>query len=274
MGTLYLIATPLGNLEDITLRALRILGEVSLIATEDTRTTGKLLKHFDIRCPMVSYYEHSQPERVKQILETLADNDVALVSEAGMPLVSDPGYQLVQAAIQQGINVVSLPGPSAVTTALPVSGLPLDQFLFVGFLPRKSAARRRLLSEVTPQKATLVCFEAPHRLLATLADMADLLGADRNIAICRELTKFYEEVWRGTLGEAQQVWADRIPKGEFTLVIAGHTTPVVWDEKQVEVVLIEAIDSGLSTKDATRQVAITTGWSKKQVYALALRLKA
>ncbi len=272
MGTLYLVATPLGNLEDITLRALRILREVSLIATEDTRTTGQLLKHFEIRCPLVSYYEHNKVTRLERMLEALAEGDVALVSEAGTPLISDPGYELVQAAIERGFAVISIPGPSALTVALPASGLPLDRFLFLGFLPRKTGDRRRLLEEVKSQKATLLFFEAPHRLRDTLADMVDILGADRPIAACRELTKLYEEIWRGTLAEARREWEQREPRGEFTLVIGGAPPALDWDQAQVEMALTKTLAAGVSLKDAVRQVTSSSGWGRREVYALAQKL--
>lgn len=273
MGILYLVATPLGNLEDITLRALWILREVSLIATEDTRTTGQLLKHFEIRCPLVSYYEHNKVTRLERVLEALAEGDVALVSEAGTPLFSDPGYELVRAAIERGFQVVSIPGPSALTAALPASGLPLDRFLFVGFLPRKAGDRQRVLQEVGSEKATLVFFEAPHRLRETLADMIECLGVNRPIAVCRELTKLHEEIWRGTLAEAQTEWTQREPRGEFTLVVGGAPPQPDWVQPQVEAALAQALAAGQSVKDAVRQVTDKSGWGKREVYALAQKLK-
>jgi 16S rRNA (cytidine1402-2'-O)-methyltransferase len=273
MGTLYLVATPLGNLEDITLRALRVLREVSLIATEDTRTTGQLLKHFDIRRPLVSYYEHNKVTRLERILAALAEGDVALVSEAGTPLLSDPGYELVRAVIEQGFQVVSIPGPSALTAALPASGLPTDRFLFLGFLPRKRGDRRRFLQEVVAEKATLVFFEAPHRLRETLADMIDLLSGDRPVAVCRELTKLHEEIWRGTLAEAQQEWAQREPRGEYTLVVAGAPPQTEWNQAQVEAGLAQALAGGASVKDAVRQLTDQSGWGKREVYSLAQKIK-
>ncbi|MBI1879676.1 MAG: 16S rRNA (cytidine(1402)-2'-O)-methyltransferase [Chloroflexi bacterium] len=274
MGILYLVATPLGNLEDITLRALRVLREVSLIATEDTRTTGQLLKHFELRCPMVSYYEHNKVTRLERVLEALAEGDVALVSEAGTPLFSDPGYELVRAAIERGFQVISIPGPSALTAALPASGLPMDRFLFLGFLPRKAGDRQRVLQEVVAEKATLVFFEAPHRLRESLNDMIDLLGGDRPIAVCRELTKLHEEIWRGTLMEARQEWKQREPRGEFTLVVGGAPPKPDWDQLQIEVSLAKAMAAGASVKDAVRQLAEWSGWGKREVYALAQKLKA
>jgi len=273
MGTLYIVPTPLGNLEDITLRAVRILGQVDLIATEDTRTTGKLLKHLNISCPMISYFEYSNASQRQRVLNALTNGDVALVSEAGTPLVSDPGYVLVQAAIEQGVTVVPLPGPSALTTALSASGLPTDQFLFLGFLPRKAGERRQLLVGVSAQAATLVFFESPHRLRSTLADMADTLGGDRQVAVCRELTKLYEEIWRGTVAGAQKEWADREPRGEFTLVVAGANPSVAWDKSKVEIALVEALTTGASPKDAVRQVTDLSGWPKRDVYALVQKIK-
>ncbi len=273
MGILYLVATPLGNLEDITLRALRILREVSLIATEDTRTTGQLLKHFDLHRPLVSYYEHNKVTRLERILAALEEGDVALVSEAGTPLLSDPGYELVRAAVERGFPVVPIPGPSALGAALPASGLPTDRFLFLGFLPRKAGDRRRLLQEVAAEKATLVFFEAPHRLREALADMIDCLGADRSIAVCRELTKLHEEIWRGTLAGAGSEWQQRDPRGEFTLVVSGAPTPINWDQTRVEAELVRIIAAGVSVKDAVRQVVDQSGWGKREVYALAQRVK-
>jgi 16S rRNA (cytidine1402-2'-O)-methyltransferase len=273
MGTLYLVATPVGNLEDITLRALRVLKEVSLIATEDTRTTGRLLKHFELKCPLVSYYEHNKLARLERVLDALNDGDVALVSEAGTPLLSDPGYELVRAAIERGFEVVSIPGPSAITAALPASGLPTDRFLFLGFLPRKAGERRRSLEGVKDQPATLVLYESPHRLKASLADMVDILGADRQLAVCRELTKLHEEIWRGTLTEALQEWRQREPRGEFTLVVAGAAPPSAWDEAQVVAVLNNLLLAGVTSKDAVRQVTAQSGWSRREVYGLAQKIK-
>jgi 16S rRNA (cytidine1402-2'-O)-methyltransferase len=273
MGILYLVATPLGNLEDITLRALRILREVSLIATEDTRTTGQLLKHFDIHCPLVSYYEHNKAARLERILAALAEGDVALVSEAGTPLLSDPGYELVRAAVEHEIQVTSIPGPSALTAALPASGLPTDRFLFLGFLPRKTGERRRMLQEVATEKATLVFFEAPHRLRETLADMIDILGADRSLAVCRELTKLHEEIWRGALIEAQREWTRRDPRGEFTLVVGGAPPQPDWDQAQMEAALATALAAGASVKEAVSQLTGQSGWSRREVYTLAQKLK-
>lgn len=273
IGTLYVVATPLGNLEDITLRALRILAEVSLIATEDTRTTSRLLNHFDISCPMVSYFEHNKITRMERVLDALAEGDVALVSEAGTPLLSDPGFELVQAALQHGAKVVPVPGVSAVTTALSVCGLPPDRFLFMGFAPRKAVARKKWLAEVQQEPATLVFYESPHRVRAALADMVDVFGPERPVAVCRELTKMYEEIWRGTLHEAHREWQEREPRGEFTLVVGGAEAPEPWNEKRVEMLLCELFSDGHSPRDAVRQVVAESGWPKRKVYALAQTIK-
>lgn len=272
MGTLYIVPTPVGNLEDITLRALRILAEVSLIATEDTRTSGRLLKHFGVTSPMVSYHEHSKDSRLEHVLTALEHGDVALVSEAGTPLLSDPGYKLVQAVIERGIKIVALPGPSAVTTALSVSGLPTDRFLFIGFLPRKRSDRRRALAEVKTVESTLVVFEAPHRLLAALQDMTELWGGERSVSICRELTKIHEEVWRGSLAQANQAWAERKLRGEFTLVVEGAGPQPSWDKARVKQALTRAVTAGATARDAVRVVTAQSGWPKREVYALVQEL--
>lgn len=273
MGRLYLVATPLGNLEDITLRALRILREVALIATEDTRTTGKLLRHFDIQNSLMSYHEYSGPAQIARIIETLNHRDVALVSDAGTPLLSDPGYKLVQAALDHQVEVISIPGPSALLTALPVSGLPMHQFLFLGFVPRKSGHRRQFLEKIKDQATTLVCYESPHRLVNTLADLVAILGPARQIALCRELTKLHEEIWRGTIEQAHQVWSAREIRGEFTLVIEGVNESLSWSESQVSATLSEVMSRGMSTRDAVRQVVKESGWLKRDVYTLAEKIK-
>jgi 16S rRNA (cytidine1402-2'-O)-methyltransferase len=218
MPTLYLVATPIGNLEDVTLRALRVLREVDLIAAEDTRTTRKLLSHYDIHTPLTSYNDRNKRAKTPYILEQLGRGDVALVSEAGTPTISDPGQELVAAAYALRARVVPVPGPSVVTAALAAAGLPSRTFTYLGFLPRQPGSRRRLLRSVVERPETLVAFEAPHRLRASLADMREELG-DRPIAVCRELTKLYEEVFRGSISEALERFAE--PRGEFTLVVVG-----------------------------------------------------
>jgi 16S rRNA (cytidine1402-2'-O)-methyltransferase len=215
---LYVVATPIGNLEDITLRALRVLGEVQLIAAEDTRTARKLLNRYDIKTRLTSYFEHNKKNKMPFLLETLEGQDIALISEAGTPGISDPGYELIKGAIEKGFQVVALPGASAVTTAMAASGLPADQFIYLGFLPRKKGEKRRLLESVSTEPRTIICFESPYRMVDSLEAMLEKLG-ERNVAVCRELTKLYEEVFRGTLSEAVKHF--RKPRGEFTIVIQG-----------------------------------------------------
>ncbi|HEY7066754.1 MAG TPA: 16S rRNA (cytidine(1402)-2'-O)-methyltransferase [Chloroflexota bacterium] len=220
MGTLYLVGTPIGNLEDITLRALRVLREVSLIAAEDTRTTRKLLSHYDIHTPLTSYHDYSGPGKLRRLIERLADEDVALVSEAGMPGLSDPGYPLVAAALAQGVMVTTAPGPSAAVSALVLSGLPTHAFHYLGFLPRKPGPRRKLLARVAADPDTLLMYESPHRLVAALRDVDEVLGP-RQVAVARELTKRFEEVLRGSVGEVRAHFERTPPRGEFTVVISG-----------------------------------------------------
>ena len=233
MPVLYIVATPIGNLEDVTLRALRVLGEVGLIAAEDTRTTRRLLTKHGIRARLVSYHQYSDPARVRGLMDTLKTQDIALVSDAGTPGISDPGYSLVRAAIQQGYPVIAVPGPSAVVAALAVSGLPTDQFVYLGFLPRRATERRRLLASLVTEARTVVAFESPHRIQKTLQDLAQVLG-QRPLAVCRELTKMYEEVFRGNAGEALAHFVK--PRGEFTLVLGGCglTRDDYWEGQQKE----------------------------------------
>ena len=220
MPVLYVIATPIGNLEDISLRALRLLREVKLIAAEDTRTTRHLLNAYNIKTPLTSYHEHSRRAKLDYLLDYLGKEDLALVSEAGMPGLSDPGYELIVAAIERGIPVVPIPGASAVITALVVSGLPTDQFLYVGFLPRRKGQRQRLLSSIVDEPRTIVAFETPHRLREALSDIEEIIG-DRRIAVCRELTKIHEEIFWGRVSQAREHFDE--PRGEFSLVIEGKT---------------------------------------------------
>lgn len=229
MGTLYLVGTPIGNLEDITLRALRVLREVSLIAAEDTRTTRKLLSHYDIHTPLTSYHDFTGPGKTRQLVTRLADADVALVSEAGMPGLSDPGYPLVRAALAAGHAVTTVPGPSALVSALVLSGLPTHACHYLGFLPRKSGARRNLFARVAGEPDTLVMYESPHRLVAALRDLEAVLGP-RPAAAARELTKRFEEVVRGTLTAVREHFERTPPRGEFTLVVGGVAAGTVADE--------------------------------------------
>jgi 16S rRNA (cytidine1402-2'-O)-methyltransferase len=220
MPVLYVIATPIGNLEDISLRALRLLQEVKLIAAEDTRTTRHLLNAHNIKTPLTSYHEHSKRAKLDYLLNYLEKEDIALVTEAGMPGLSDPGYELITAAIDRGISVVPIPGASAVITALVVSGLPTDQFLYLGFLPRRKGQRQRLLNSIVDEPRTIVAFETPHRLREALSDIEGILG-NRRLSVCRELTKVHEEIFRGRVSQAREYFIE--PRGEFSLVIEGKT---------------------------------------------------
>jgi 16S rRNA (cytidine1402-2'-O)-methyltransferase len=280
MGTLYLVATPLGNLEDITLRALRILREVRVIAAEDTRHTRKLLNHFAIATATISYHEHSGPTGISAILAALAEGDVALVSDAGTPVISDPGAELVRAVVAAGYPVVPIPGPSAVVTALIASGLPTSAFTFLGFLPRQSRERRASLESIKDSPQTLVLYEAPHRLRACLDDLLAVLG-DRETCLARELTKLHEEWLRGTLTQLiARFTASESPRGEFTLVIAG--APESSQEQSgepTEAVMARAherlqalLAAGSSTRDAATQVAGELGLPRREAYRLALDL--
>jgi 16S rRNA (cytidine1402-2'-O)-methyltransferase len=272
MGTLYLVSTPIGNLEDITLRALRVLRAVPLIAAEDTRTTRKLLSHYDIHTPLTSYNEHNRRAKTPHLLEALAQGDLALVSEAGTPAISDPGQHLVAAAWEAGFRVVPVPGPSVLTAALSVSGLSTRRFLYLGFLPRQAGAIRRLLRSVRDRAETLVAFEAPHRLRATLAILREELG-DRRAAFCRELTKVHEEVFRGCLSEAAEHFSE--PRGEFTLIVEGRSEEVpageVPADLPVEIQRLRA--AGIPTREALAALSARFGLPRRRLYRLWLAAK-
>ena len=218
MSTLYVVATPIGNLKDVTIRAIEVLRQVDLIAAEDTRKTKRLLIAHEINTPLTSYHEHNKKAKLGHLLKTLEEMDIALVSEAGMPGINDPGYDLIEAAIDQAIDVVPIPGPSAITSALAVSAITAEQFTHLGFLPRKKGARKKLLESLIDSPRTIVAFESPHRFLSALNDILEVLG-DRRLAVCREMTKLYEEIFRGTVSQAIEHF--RTPRGEFTLVIQG-----------------------------------------------------
>jgi len=270
MPALYLVATPIGNLEDISRRALRTLQEVKLIAAEDTRRTKQLLTTYDIRTPLTSYHEHNKWTKLGHILDCLEGGDVALVSDAGMPGMSDPGYELVVAATERGIPVVPIPGPSAIITALVVSGLSTERFIYLGFLPRKAASRRRLLSSVAGEYGTIVALESPHRLRATLNDILLTLG-DRKMAVCRELTKLHEEVFRGVVTGAIEHFTQ--PRGEFTLVIAGKEEkekPQLTEDVERQLSSMRRV--GMTAKETIARVAGETGLPKKELYRAWLKL--
>ena len=270
-GVLYLVATPIGNLEDITYRAVRVLGEAGLIACEDTRQTRKLLDHYGIHKPTISYHEHNEAERAAELTERLlAGESIALVSDAGMPLVSDPGYRLVRAAIENGIPVQPVPGPSAVLSALAASGLPTHAFYFGGFLPPKPGQRAKTLEALAGETATLVFYEAPHRLIEALETIETVLGP-RPVAVARELTKVHEEFLRGTAAEIRaQLAARDSVKGEITLLIGKADAPAP-DDTPVEEAVQQLERSGLARMDAIKQVARRRGLSKREIYDQLLR---
>lgn len=274
MGTLYLVATPIGNLEDITYRAVRLLGEVNLIAAEDTRQTAKLLAHYGIepRPALISYHEHSKPARQEEILRALDGGDVALLSDAGTPLVNDPGFELVRAALDAGYAVSPLPGPSAPLAALIASGLPADAFLYLGYLPRKAARRRQALQSVAGLPYTLIFLETPHRLLDALRDVLNVLG-DRPLAAARELTKLYEEIFRGTVSQAVARFESAAPRGEFTLVIAGASAEERWPEERLLAAVEAALREGDALSAAARRLAESSGWPRRAVYRLLMERK-
>ena len=269
MSTLYIVATPIGNIEDISLRALRILSQVQLIAAEDTRKTRRLLTAYGIKARLTSYHEYNKEAKLPYLLHRLESEDVALVAEAGMPGISDPGYELVVAASERGIPLVPIPGASVLVTALAVSGLPINQFTYLGFLPRRRGSRRRLLEQVAEEKRTILALEAPHRLVSALEDILEVLG-DRRIAVCRELTKIHEEVFRGTVREAIAYFPE--PKGELALVIAGRQgKPYSLEEAEQQLRLL--YEKSVPAKEAISQVAKATAASKKQLYRIWLSLK-
>jgi 16S rRNA (cytidine1402-2'-O)-methyltransferase len=271
-GTLYVCATPIGNLADASARLSDVLRAADIVFAEDTRRTSKLLAHLGATTAMRSLFVGNERSRVDELVARLeAGATVALVSDAGMPTVSDPGAIAIDAAIACGANVIAIPGPSAVTTAIAASGLGGDRFVFEGFLPRKGIARRTMIDEVARQERTIVVFSAPSRVDRDLADLAAACGPDRRIAVCRELTKLHEETWRGTLGEAVEEFApeDR-RRGEFTLVIEGRTLVDVSIDEAVEAAL-GAITEGASTSDAVRSTADLLGVSRRQLYDRVLR---
>lgn len=274
MGTLYLVATPIGNLEDMSPRGIRILREAVLIAAEDTRHTKILLGHFDIKTPLTSYYEHNKLTKLDFILEKLSVGDVALVSDAGTPAINDPGYELVRAALASGFDVRPVPGPSAPISALTVSGLPTDAFLYLGYLPHKSSERHNRLNEVSEQPFTLIFFETPHRITDSLEDIRSTLG-NRRICVAREMTKLYEEYWRGDVSGAIEHFGSKEARGEFTLVIEGKTKEenTVWTEEELTQAIKKELEDGKSAKEISAALAEQSGWNKKEVYALVNRHK-
>ena len=280
MGTFYVVGTPIGNLGDITGRAARILSEVDLIAAEDTRITRRLLNHLGLRTPLVSCNQHNWQTRLPSLLQALETGDAAMVTDAGMPAVSDPGSEVAAQVAAAGFPLEVIPGPSAVTAALAVAGLPADSFLFLGFLPRRRQERQAALSTVATLPYTLVIFEAPHRLRPTLEDLRAILG-DRQIAVCRELTKFHQEVHRSSITEALEHFSS--PRGEFVLVVAGSAAVKEADAPEELMAanlaaareqLMQNIQAGMRARAAVSAVTAATGLPHREVYRLWLELKS
>ena len=269
MGTLYLVATPIGNLEDMSARAIRVLREAILIAAEDTRHTGKLLKHFEIKTPITSYFEHNKLGKLDAILEQLSIGDVALVSDAGSPAINDPGYELVRAALASNFDVIPVPGPSAPIAALTVSGLPTDSFLYLGYLPHKTSERHKRLQEVESQPYTLIFLESPYRIVEALEDILSILG-DRQICVAREMTKMFEEYWRGDVSAAVGYFKSQPPRGEFTLVIEGKMKDEreQWTTDELLVAIERELQNEKSAKEISVELSKRSGWNKKEIYAL------
>jgi 16S rRNA (cytidine1402-2'-O)-methyltransferase len=272
VGTLYLVATPIGNLEDMTFRAIRTLKEVDLIAAEDTRQTRKLLTHFEVATRLVSYHEHNKqasgPELVRLLLE---GQSIAVVSDAGLPAISDPGYDLVRTAVEQAVPVVPIPGANAALSALIASGLSTDRFMFVGFLPREKKDLTKELERLSPQQETLIFYESPHRVVKTLERMAEVWGAERRICLARELTKKFEEFTRGTVSECLEHLAEHSPQGEYCLIVEGGQARSAldgawWEALTLSEHLERYIQQGRDKKEATKLVASDRGLPKREVY--------
>jgi 16S rRNA (cytidine1402-2'-O)-methyltransferase len=275
-GRLFVVGTPIGNLEDITLRAIRILKEVDLIACEDTRRTQQLLNHYQIRTPTISYHEHNEMTRAPELVIKLEEgNNIALVSDAGMPVVSDPGFRLVHLAVRHAIPVVPVPGASAFVAALAASGMPVDKFRFLGFLPSKKSARRKALEELEPATKTLVFYEAPHRVLEMLRDVQDILG-DREVVLAREVTKLHEDFWRGTVSALLERAKGKTIRGEITLLLGaasapGETSPA---DSPIEPEIRKLMaQRGFDDRAALKAAAKARGISRSQAYRLLQREK-
>ena len=273
MGTLYVVATPIGNLEDITIRAVRVLQNVSLIAAEDTRHAQILKKRFNLTAPFTSYYEYNKTIKADSIIKALQEGDVALISDAGTPAISDPGIDIVRAAQEAGFKVSPVAGPSALTAAISAAGIAAPHYLFLGFLPIKNRERQKIIEKLKNESAAVVIYEAPHRLSKTLAELATALGGNREIAVARELTKLYEEIWRGNLQEAVEWSYDK--KGEIVLLLAPAVyceKDEVQKQKNTKKILKELKKQGVSAKEAAAIAATQTGQSKKILYQLFLQL--
>ena len=275
MNTLYLVATPIGNLEDITHRALRVLREVSLIAAEDTRQTRKLLTHYQIEpAPaLLSYHDHSKGGQSEKILVALDAGNVALVSDAGTPGINDPGFELVRLALDAGHQVSPIPGPSAPLAALTASGLPSDSFLYLGYLPRKTVQRQQAIEDVTAFPYTLIFLETPHRLIAALDDLLSVLG-ERNMVVAREMTKLHEEFFRGKISEAIAHFTEHAPRGEITLIVAGASKDIeVWSMEKLHQEIEQSLADGGKPSQIAKRLAGESGWKRKDIYQLVMEIQ-
>jgi 16S rRNA (cytidine1402-2'-O)-methyltransferase len=273
-GTLYLVGTPIGNLDDMTFRAIEVLKKVDTIAAEDTRHTGKLLHYFQISTPQISYHEHNRLARIPDLLARLrGGQSIALVTDAGMPCVSDPGYDLVKACAEAGLPVVPIPGVTAVITGLAASGVKSDRFTFEGFLPAKEKERISALDALRSETRTMIFYEAPHRIRESLKSMAEVFGGDRSIALARELTKLHEEFWRGSIGGAIAYYVERDPQGEYTVVVAGSAVQAIeLSEERLKIEMVALLREGVSRSHISKQLALQTGLPKRQLYQWALEL--
>ena len=273
-STLYLVGTPIGNLDDMTFRAIEVLKKVDTIAAEDTRHTGKLLHYFQISTPQISYHDHNRLSRIPDLLARLTGGQsIALVTDAGMPCVSDPGYELVKACAEAGVAVVPIPGVTAVITGLAASGLRSDRFTFEGFLPAKEKERLSVLEPLRSEVRTLIFYEAPHRMRESLKAMAEVFGADRSVTLARELTKLHEEFWRGTLADAIAYYSEKNPQGEYTVIVAGcEVQAVELSEERLKAEMMLLLGEGQSRSSISKQLAVQTGLPKRQLYQWALEL--
>lgn len=269
---LYLCATPIGNLDDITLRVIKLLENADLVAAEDTRKTRSLLAHFQIQKPLVSFHQHNWRDRGPELIEHALKGPVAVVSDAGMPGISDPGAELIPLAQKAQVPITVLPGASAALAALVLSGLPTDRFCFEGFLPRKPGQKKECLEKLIHEERTMIFYEAPHRLEETIATLAEVFGS-RQVAVARELTKRFEQVWRGKLDSLPAALGEEIPlRGEFVIVIAGATEEERWSQEQIEEIIIERLQKE-PLKKVSRDLAKESGWRPNELYELGLKLK-
>ncbi len=270
MGTLFLVATPIGNLEDLSPRAERTLREVRLIAAEDTRHTRQLLTHFDIHTPLTSYFEHNKLSKLDAILNALSEGDVALVSDAGTPAINDPGYELVRAALDAKHTISPIPGPSAPLAALAASGLPTATFLYLGYLPRKTSERKALFEKVGALPHTLIFLESPHRVVESLTDMQVFLG-ERPMAAAREITKMHEQFVRGSIGQVKEHFSKNEPRGEFVLIIGGSEetgSPETWTEDEIRKAIEKMTQTGLPAKEIAAELSKKSGWERRVIYKM------